>query len=132
MKSCENCRNYSALDKDKYEYDFENACCGGDEKHEVCEYYEAAKEIVNTEEEIEKIYNNRYEAEAMDVQSVKHGLWYDVGYRYIDELGINLIHAYCNRCHRITFDRSYYGHTMDCKYCSRCGAIMDNWGMKKI
>lgn len=70
MKSCKNCRNYAALDKNKYEYDTDTACCGGDDKYEACEYYEMAKEIVNTEEEIEKIYNNRYEAEATDVQPV--------------------------------------------------------------
>ena len=79
MKSCENCRNYSALDHNKYEYDCEVAYCGGDEKHEVCEYYEIAKEIVDTEEEIEKIYNKRLEAEAADVQPVDtkkfSGIW---------------------------------------------------------
>lgn len=57
MGSCKNCCNYVALDKNKYEYDSDNACCGGDDKYEACEYYEMAKEIVNTEEEIEKIYN---------------------------------------------------------------------------
>ncbi len=67
-----------------------------------------------------------------DVQPVKRGRWYDVGYEYIDELGINLIHAYCNRCNRITYNRSDYSHTMDCECCSHCGAIMDNWGMNKI
>ena len=122
MKSCENCRNYSALDKDKYEYDFENACCGGDEKHEVCEYYEVAKEIVDTEKEIEKIYNNRLEAEATDV--VKRGHWYDVGAEYIKEIGQFKIHAFCSECHRLNYHLIDYSQNMEAEFCQHCGAKM--------
>lgn len=77
-----------------------------------------------TDEETE-IYNKRIEAEAADVQPVKHGRWTDNVYKYVKSLDAYFIQAKCSVCGRYSDRIDIYSRFMSNECCSRCGARMD-------